>query len=547
MYYAHSSACRTTCSRPCPARRMDEMRRDVDRDEIAVEMGEALGNTRQPSETSAAFPAQASIYPACESHQHEHSASLVANMHLHFKRFGCHYGDGRKCSFTNVSYLNGHNAIMAFACSSVAQWCGTNNPAKRVYAAGQSSAGDAGRKDGRKEGREEGRASLAFDPKVPSRPLILPPSTHTLPHTLINVDIRASPRDVCDSRQVASTEPFPRAPPIVRSPSTLLQSGSAETLSTHPYYPAGYWIPIGKLRLQHAALAPRRSYAQGRAEFSRAVYRATLITYQWEFLTRNAVCTRADIGRGDASSYVCSGTCKPSTRRTLSLSHIVRTRLTFDLGDPGSIPGRATPDFRTWESCRAMPLVGGPSRRSPATVSETWARENADYLDCKLCVGYKWEESSITKTGEEEDNIVVFWFKIVINQASEASMEQCRNEVTVETGDPRENPPSSGIVRHDTHMRKPAVTWPWIEPGSPWWEASRLTAQPTVALKTETENPTLLFGDTLRKSKRFPQPLISPPPTPRIIVGEVIPSQVNRDTAPCRLSVCELCSTWTRR
>ncbi|KAJ8866016.1 hypothetical protein PR048_033540 [Dryococelus australis] len=28
-------------------------------------------------------------------------------------------------------------------------------------------------------------------------------------------------------------------------------------------------------------------------------------------------------------------------------------------GDPGSIPGRATPDFRMWESCRTMPLVGG--------------------------------------------------------------------------------------------------------------------------------------------------------------------------------------------
>ncbi|KAJ8897856.1 hypothetical protein PR048_003209 [Dryococelus australis] len=28
-------------------------------------------------------------------------------------------------------------------------------------------------------------------------------------------------------------------------------------------------------------------------------------------------------------------------------------------GEPGSIPGRVTPDFRNWESCRAIPLVGG--------------------------------------------------------------------------------------------------------------------------------------------------------------------------------------------
>ncbi|KAJ8882996.1 hypothetical protein PR048_014835 [Dryococelus australis] len=34
------------------------------------------------------------------------------------------------------------------------------------------------------------------------------------------------------------------------------------------------------------------------------------------------------------------------------------------LGEPGSIPGGVTPDFRTWESCRTMPLIGGFSRRS---------------------------------------------------------------------------------------------------------------------------------------------------------------------------------------
>ncbi|KAJ8877830.1 hypothetical protein PR048_022288 [Dryococelus australis] len=33
-------------------------------------------------------------------------------------------------------------------------------------------------------------------------------------------------------------------------------------------------------------------------------------------------------------------------------------------------------------------------------------------------------------------------------------------------------------VRHDSHMRKSGATRPGIEPGSPWWEASRLTAQP---------------------------------------------------------------------
>ncbi|KAJ8873916.1 hypothetical protein PR048_024752 [Dryococelus australis] len=34
-------------------------------------------------------------------------------------------------------------------------------------------------------------------------------------------------------------------------------------------------------------------------------------------------------------------------------------------GEPGSIPGRFTPNFRKWESWRSMPLVGGFSRVSP--------------------------------------------------------------------------------------------------------------------------------------------------------------------------------------
>ncbi|KAJ8888441.1 hypothetical protein PR048_007931 [Dryococelus australis] len=36
-----------------------------------------------------------------------------------------------------------------------------------------------------------------------------------------------------------------------------------------------------------------------------------------------------------------------------------------------------------------------------------------------------------------------------------------------ETGFPRENPPTNGIVRHDSHMRESGVTRPGIEPGSP--------------------------------------------------------------------------------
>ncbi|KAJ8866400.1 hypothetical protein PR048_032243 [Dryococelus australis] len=39
-------------------------------------------------------------------------------------------------------------------------------------------------------------------------------------------------------------------------------------------------------------------------------------------------------------------------------------------------------------------------------------------------------------------------------RAIEVNMERRRNEGAGETGDPRENPQTSGIVRHDSHLRK---------------------------------------------------------------------------------------------
>ncbi|KAJ8887248.1 hypothetical protein PR048_013463 [Dryococelus australis] len=53
-----------------------------------------------------------------------------------------------------------------------------------------------------------------------------------------------------------------------------------------------------------------------------------------------------------------------------------------------------------------------------------------------------------------------------------------KNAWAGETGYPRENPPTSGIVPHDSHLQKFWSKWPWFEPGSPWWKVSRLTAQP---------------------------------------------------------------------
>ncbi|KAJ8880330.1 hypothetical protein PR048_016797 [Dryococelus australis] len=51
------------------------------------------------------------------------------------------------------------------------------------------------------------------------------------------------------------------------------------------------------------------------------------------------------------------------------------------------------------------------------------------------------------------------------------------------TADFLQKPPTNGIIRHDSHVRTSGVTRPGIEPGSPWWEASRLTTQPPVPLR----------------------------------------------------------------
>ncbi|KAJ8882941.1 hypothetical protein PR048_014780 [Dryococelus australis] len=51
--------------------------------------------------------------------------------------------------------------------------------------------------------------------------------------------------------------------------------------------------------------------------------------------------------------------------------------------------------------------------------------------------------------------------------------------IRLDDPDPRENPPTGGIVRHDSHVRKSGSDQ--IEPGSPWREASRLTDQPPPA------------------------------------------------------------------
>ncbi|KAJ8884273.1 hypothetical protein PR048_016130 [Dryococelus australis] len=60
------------------------------------------------------------------------------------------------------------------------------------------------------------------------------------------------------------------------------------------------------------------------------------------------------------ASMMCGLWTAAQTRKPISL-------LASHQGDPGSIPGRVTPDFRMWESCQTMLLASGFSLRSPVS------------------------------------------------------------------------------------------------------------------------------------------------------------------------------------
>ncbi|KAJ8880798.1 hypothetical protein PR048_017269 [Dryococelus australis] len=79
------------------------------------------------------------------------------------------------------------------------------------------------------------------------------------------------------------------------------------------------------------------------------------------------------------------------------------------------------------------------------------------------------------------------------------------NERAGKKVDHRENPPTSGIVMHDSHLRKSGSTRPEIEPGSPWWEASSLTAWPShVECIKRGSSPALAVGMVTTVERRSP-------------------------------------------
>ncbi|KAJ8867258.1 hypothetical protein PR048_031057 [Dryococelus australis] len=87
-----------------------------------------------------------------------------------------------------------------------------------------------------------------------------------------------------------------------------------------------------------------------------------------------------------------------------------------------------------------------------------------------------------------------------------------------ETVDPRENPPTSGIVWHDSHMRKSGSNptrnrtrsaWVGGGPGPPGWEASSLTTTPPRPLEWIKVYPerTIIFYGVVHVTETQPSPM----------------------------------------
>ncbi|KAJ8893905.1 hypothetical protein PR048_006506 [Dryococelus australis] len=78
-------------------------------------------------------------------------------------------------------------------------------------------------------------------------------------------------------------------------------------------------------------------------------------------------------------------------------------------------------------------------------------------------------------------------------------MKQHRNERARETGDPRDNPPTSGIVRHNSHLQKSKVNRSGIEPGSPWCGQHRKRQWPNPrSIEEEEEEETVVVWPSSR-------------------------------------------------
>ncbi|KAJ8891477.1 hypothetical protein PR048_004005 [Dryococelus australis] len=137
-----------------------------------------------------------------------------------------------------------------------------------------------------------------------------------------------------------------------------------------------------------------------------------------------------------------------------------------------------------WRTARESPTrLEGPVRlpaRSPLvlptfqldiskiSILKEFSRYPAEWLPKNSEHSYPSDQAERSTNGKEE--------VLPLYNVDQNSCAKLREEIPYEKyggGDPRENPPTSGILRHETRLRQYGENRPGIEPGLTWWEASR--------------------------------------------------------------------------
>ncbi|KAJ8879831.1 hypothetical protein PR048_020448 [Dryococelus australis] len=129
-----------------------------------------------------------------------------------------------------------------------------------------------------------------------------------------------------------------------------------------------------------------------------------------------------------------------------------------------------------------------PKPREPMTVKrgENGAGKTGDPRENRPASGIVRHDSRMQKSGSDpvgyRTRVALVrgeWHGLITAPPRTPSFSGARVEGRGKREIPEINPSTNGIVLHDSNLRKSGVTRPGIEPESTWWKASVLTAQPS--------------------------------------------------------------------
>ncbi|KAJ8889185.1 hypothetical protein PR048_008680 [Dryococelus australis] len=131
-------------------------------------------------------------------------------------------------------------------------------------------------------------------------------------------------------------------------------------------------------------------------------------------------------------------------------------------------------------------VFGGFSDRQRSAGEDLSPQPTASIRQaCSICETYTSSVLEIVKPLCVESGYITVALDVEVLRADEGEVSrawssagmQGRGKLKIH----EKNTPSRGIVRHDSHVRKPLASPSGIEPGSSWWKAGRLTIRTTAS------------------------------------------------------------------